>query len=74
MWDNWNLGENIPYISNLVPGQFYTDALLPNAQEIIAGNRTGEEAGDVAAQVVEDWRAFNPDLLENYQTWGEDLR
>ncbi|MCL4876122.1 MAG: extracellular solute-binding protein [Anaerolineae bacterium] len=74
MWDNWNLGENIPYISNLVPGQFYTDALLPNAQEIIAGNRTGEEAGEVAAQVVEDWRAFNPDLLENYQTWGEDLR
>jgi ABC-type glycerol-3-phosphate transport system substrate-binding protein len=73
IWDEWMLGDNIPYLANLTPGQFYEQALLPNGQEIISGNRTGEEAGEIAAQVVQEWRDFNPDIVENYQAWGQDL-
>ena len=29
MWKTWGEGDNIPYVSNLVPGQFYEQALLP---------------------------------------------
>ncbi|MBZ0294802.1 MAG: substrate-binding domain-containing protein [Anaerolineae bacterium] len=74
MWDRWALTENIAYISNLTPGQFYSDAMVPAAQEIIAGTMNGEEAGELAARVVQEWRDFNPDLVENYKTWAEDLR
>jgi raffinose/stachyose/melibiose transport system substrate-binding protein len=73
LWDEWILADNIPYLANLTPGQFYEQALLPNGQEIISGRRTGEEAGDVAARVVQEWREFNPDLLENYVAWSEGL-
>lgn len=75
LWDGWVTSEeSIPYIPNLMPGQFWTDAMFVASQEIIAGTMTGEEAGDLAARVVQEWRDFNPDLVENYQTWAEDLR
>lgn len=73
LWDDWTLADNIPYLANLTPGQFYEQALLPNGQEIISGRRTGEEAGEIAASVVQEWREFNPDLLDNYVAWGEGL-
>lgn len=74
IWDKWNLGENIPYIPNLMPAQFWTDAMFVASQAIIAGEMTGEQAGEQNAQVVQEWRDFNPDLVENYQQWAEDLR
>lgn len=73
MWENWALGENIAYISNLTPGQFYSDAMIPAGQEIIAATMNGEEAGELAARVVQEWRDFNPDLVENYKLWAQDL-
>jgi len=73
MWQNWGLSANIPYVANLVPGQFYEQALIPAGQQIVEGTLTGEEAGDLAARVVEEWRSFNPDLVENYQKWAADL-
>lgn len=73
LWNDWIVSDNIPYLANLTPGQFYEQALLPNGQEIISGNRTGEEAGEIAAQVAQEWREFNPDLLENYLEWSEGL-
>jgi len=73
MWEKWGLGDNIPYVANLVPGQFYEQALIPAGQQIVEGTMTGEEAGDLAARVVEEWRSFNPDLVEKYQTWAADL-
>lgn len=73
LWDIWGLGENIPYIANLVPGQFYEQALIPTAQQIVQGKMTGEEAGELASRVVTEWRDFNPDLVENYRKWGQDL-
>ena len=73
MWQNWGLAANIPYVANLTPGQFYEQALIPAAQQIVQGDMTGEEAGDLAARVVAEWRDFNPDLVESYQEWAADL-
>ncbi|MBZ0299566.1 MAG: substrate-binding domain-containing protein [Anaerolineae bacterium] len=75
LWDGWvTSADSIPYIPNLMPAQFWTDAMFVASQEIIAGTMTGEAAGDLAARVVQEWRDFNPDLVENYQKWADDLR
>lgn len=73
MWQRWGLSENIPYLANLVPGQFYEQALLPSAQQVVEGKITGEQAGELAYNVAKEWRDFNPDIVENYKTWAADL-
>jgi raffinose/stachyose/melibiose transport system substrate-binding protein len=73
MWKSWGQSENIPYVSNVVPGQFYEQALLPTAQQVVQGQITGEQAGDLAAKVAKEWRDFNPDMVENYKKWAKDL-
>ncbi|MGE3831735.1 MAG: ABC transporter substrate-binding protein [Parvibaculaceae bacterium] len=73
MWKRWGLSENIPYLSNLVPGQFYEQALLPTAQQVVEGKITGEQAGELAYNVAKEWRDFNPDIVENYKKWSTDL-
>ncbi len=73
MWENWALAPNIPYVANLTPGQFYEQAMIPAAQQIVQGDMTGEQAGDLAARIVKEWRDFNPDLVESYQAWAKDL-
>jgi raffinose/stachyose/melibiose transport system substrate-binding protein len=73
LWKNWGLSENIPYLSNLVPGQFYEQALLPAAQQVVEGKITGEQAGNLAFDIAKQWRDFNPDMVENYKKWAIDL-
>ena len=73
MWQRWGLGENIPYLGNLVPGQFYEQALLPSAQQVIEGKITGAQAGELASNVAKEWREFNPDVVDNYKKWAVDL-
>lgn len=73
MWQRWGLSENIPYLGNLVPGQFYEQALLPAAQQVVEGKITGAEAGELAYNVAKEWREFNPDIVENYKKWAVDL-
>ena len=73
MWQNWGLADNISNVTNLMPGQFYEQAAIPTAQQIVQGAMSGEEAGELAAQVATEWREFNPDLVESYQKWAEDL-
>ena len=73
MWKGWGESENIPYLSNLVPGQFYEQALLPAAQQVVQGKITGEQAGDLAAKVAQEWRDFNPDMVDHYKKWAVDL-
>jgi len=73
MWQRWGLSPNIPYLANLVPGQFYEQALLPTAQQVVEGKITGEQAGELAYNVAKEWREFNPDIVENYQKWATDL-
>jgi raffinose/stachyose/melibiose transport system substrate-binding protein len=73
MWRRWGEGETIPYIANVVPGQFYEQALLPTAQQIVAGKSTGEEAGALASKIAGEWRNFNPDMVDRYKEWAKDL-
>jgi ABC-type glycerol-3-phosphate transport system substrate-binding protein len=74
MWQNFGEApDNIPYISNVVPGQFYDQALLPTAQQVVQGKITGEQAGELAAKVAGEWRDFNPDMVENYKKWAKEL-
>lgn len=73
MWQRWGLSPNIPYLANLVPGQFYEQALLPTAQQVVEGKITGEQAGELAYNVAKEWREFNPDIVENYKKWSADL-
>lgn len=73
MYDTWVGGPTAVYIPDLMPTQFWTDAMFVAAQEIIAGNMTGEQAGEQNAGIVQQWRDLNPDLVENYQTWAAGL-
>ena len=74
IWGTWiNGADKVPYISNLMPVLFWTDAMFVNSQKIIAGEYTGEQAGENANAVAQKWREQNPDLLENYTTWANDL-
>lgn len=73
IWQRWINGDNVPYISNLMPTLFWTDAMFVNSQKIVSGEYTGEQAGDNANTVAQKWREQNPDLLANYTTWAEDL-
>ncbi len=73
MWENWGLKPNISNVTNLVPGQFYERAAIPTGQQIVQGKMTGEQAGELAAQVAKEWREFNPDMVENYRKWAVDL-
>jgi hypothetical protein len=47
--------------------------MFVNSQKIISGEFTGEQAGENAHQVAQRWREQNPDLLENYTLWAQDL-
>jgi ABC-type glycerol-3-phosphate transport system substrate-binding protein len=73
MWKKFGQSENIPYVSNVVPGQFYEQALLPTAQQIVQGKMTDEQAGERAAKVAKEWRDFNPDMVDHYKKWAKDL-
>ncbi len=73
VWQNWMHGENVPYISNLMPTLFWTDAMFVNSQKIISGEFTGEQAGENARDVAEKWREQNPDFVKKYTIWANDL-
>jgi ABC-type glycerol-3-phosphate transport system substrate-binding protein len=73
LWENWGLKPNISNVTNLMPGQFYERAAIPTGQQIVAGQMTGEQAGELAANTAKEWRDFNPDMVENYRTWVKDL-
>jgi raffinose/stachyose/melibiose transport system substrate-binding protein len=73
LWDVWVGAKTNVYVPNLMPGLFWTDAMFVASQEIIAGNMTGEQAGEQNAGVAEQWRALNPDLVENYRIYAQGL-
>ena len=73
MWQNWGLSPNISNVTNLVPGLWYERAAIPTGQRIVAGEITGEQAGELASDVAKEWRDFNPDMVENYRKWVDDL-
>ncbi len=74
VWKDWVVNpEGVPYISNLMPTLFWTDAMFVNSQKIIAGEFNGEQAGENAQLVAKKWREQNPDLVDKYVAWANDL-
>ena len=74
IWQQWVGGpDTVPYISNLMPVLFWTDAMFVNSQKIIAGEWTGEQAGQNAYEVTKKWVEQNPDMVEKYSKWAKDL-
>ena len=69
----WVAGKHNVYIADLMPTKFWTDAMFVASQKILAGTMTGKEAGDLAAKVTDTWKKQNPDMVQNYTTWGKDL-
>ena len=69
----WVAGKHNVYIADLMPTKFWTDAMFVASQKILAGSMTGKQAGDLAASVTQTWKRQNPDMIDNYSTWGKDL-
>jgi ABC-type glycerol-3-phosphate transport system substrate-binding protein len=69
----WVEGNHVLTIEDLMPTKFWTDAMFVASQKIVAGQFTGAQAGELAHQVTEAWRASNPDIVNNYAIWGSDL-
>jgi raffinose/stachyose/melibiose transport system substrate-binding protein len=69
----WVAGDHNVYIADLMPTKFWTDAMFVASQKILAGDMTGDQAGDLAHDVAETWKKQNPDMVDNYTKWGEDL-
>jgi raffinose/stachyose/melibiose transport system substrate-binding protein len=73
VYDTWIAGERNVYIPDLMPTLFWTDAMFVASQKILAGEMTGAEAGELAAEVTERWKQQNPDKVEQYTLWSQDL-
>jgi len=73
LYTRWVRGPGVPYISNLMPTVFWTDAMFVNSQNIIAGQSTGEQAGLLATKVAHDWCDQNSALVDRYDQWAADL-
>jgi raffinose/stachyose/melibiose transport system substrate-binding protein len=71
--DNWIAADHADYIADLMPTKFWTDAMFVASQKILAGSMTGDQAGDLAKKVADTWKKQNPDMVERYKTWGQDL-
>jgi raffinose/stachyose/melibiose transport system substrate-binding protein len=74
IWAGWVNGEVVPYISDLMPVLFWTDAMFVNSQKIIAGEWTPEQCGQNAYDVTTKWVEQNPDFVEKYSKWAADLQ
>jgi ABC-type glycerol-3-phosphate transport system substrate-binding protein len=73
IYDNWVAVPNNVYIPDLMPTLFWTDAMFVASQKILGGEMTGEEAGELATEITEKWKQQNPDLVEKYSQWSEEL-
>ena len=73
IYDRWWANDHNVYIADLMPGLFWTDAMFVIAQNILSGQLQAADAPKVAVEVTEKWKNQNPDLVEKYTVWGEDL-
>jgi len=74
IWERWVRGTSAPYIADLMPTLFWTDAMQVASQKILAGTLTGAASGDLAHAVTQRWKTQNPDIVRNYAAWAQDLR
>lgn len=71
--ERWVQADNVPWLSNLMPVLFWTDAMFVNQQKIVAGEWNGEQAAENSYEITQKWLEQNPDMVENYKTWKKDL-
>jgi multiple sugar transport system substrate-binding protein len=72
--ERWVTGKHVLTIEDLMPVQFWSDVMFVASQKIVAGQMTGEEAGELAHRVTDAWRAsVDPDTINNYAIWGNGL-
>jgi ABC-type glycerol-3-phosphate transport system substrate-binding protein len=72
--ERWVTGKHVLTIEDLMPVRFWTDAMFVASQKIVAGEMTGEQAGQLAHTVTEAWRAAaDPETVNNYAIWGNNL-
>jgi multiple sugar transport system substrate-binding protein len=71
--ERWVQVDHVPWIPDLMPVLFWTDAMFVNSQNVIAEGWTGEQCGENAAEVTQRWLEQNPDMVEKYRTWAADL-
>ena len=70
----WVAEDHNVYIADLMPTKFWTDAMFVISQKILSGDMTGEESGELASKVTDTWKKQNPDMVDNYTKWGNDLK
>ena len=73
IYDNWVAVPSNVYIPDLMPTLFWTDAMFVASQKILGGEITGEQAGELATEITQKWKQQNPDLVEKYSQWSEEL-
>jgi raffinose/stachyose/melibiose transport system substrate-binding protein len=71
--ERWIHGKHNVYIANLMPTLFWKDAMFVISQKILAGEMTGAQSADRAAEITRKWKSQNPDLLERYGAWAKEL-
>jgi ABC-type glycerol-3-phosphate transport system substrate-binding protein len=73
LYDTWMVGLNAPYIGDLMPTRFWTDAMFVASRRILAGEINAEQAADLSNEVTEAWKRSEPDVVSNYVRWGRGL-
>jgi raffinose/stachyose/melibiose transport system substrate-binding protein len=73
IYDRWVAGPHNVFIGDLMPTRFWTEVMFVASRRIVAGEIGAEEAADLAFAVTEEWKAANPDMVNNYARWGREL-
>ena len=67
-------GNPVLTVEDLMPVVFWEKAMFVASQEIVAGRMSGEQSGELAHRVTEEWRAsVDPETVNNYAIWGNSL-
>ena len=73
LWSGWLNTDFLPWIADLMPVMFWSDAMFVNAQNVLAGKSTAEQCAENSYQVTQKWFQQKPDMVEKYTIWKEDL-
>ncbi len=73
VFDTWVAGPNAVYVGILMPLVFWTNAMFVAARKILAGEFSGEQAGELAYAVTDEWRTAFPDRVNSYTKWVKTL-
>jgi ABC-type glycerol-3-phosphate transport system substrate-binding protein len=67
MWDM--IQKGIVYASDVIPYAVTDGAANSGIQQLFAGTKQPKDLGAEAQRLLEEWKAQNPDLAQNYMKW-----